>query len=639
MPGRQDRTRDFREETTIERPPSLGGLWEVDVTTGRGQKRRLTVDTTGFRCRRLADELAAELVDYANLLRPSPAGALVYRKAILELCAFVDRSAGPDAAACSLASPEPDVSALIRAWWQTLPAQFPEGSTVPCNRAAYLLALIRFRGQHPERELAPAVQRLTVNPVPPHRGSKKELVEFTRAERDRLVRAAWAHIRDLKRRLQHGRELVAGGADPRTAGWLTPANLAFGLAKELVTPAEIRARLSDPAQWPPGLLDLCAMAGHDSTAEGLVAALVDLIYPSTVDLFPFRILLVAATGHAPEEVTFLTEEDVEFVPGGVRLRLVKRRAHKARSREFRARQGEHEVVHPDRAKLNVAEALRELMDATADARPRYTSRSPYLFTSAELTRPKDDQPGGDLVFAPFDTRRTGGAFAGWLKRWGVTVGGKQDIRRLRKSAKVEKVIAFRGVVSDAADDHTEQVFWAHYAHGTALRVMAGSTITKAQQTWLEKALEGPTVLSEEAAGQLDDPEVLDGLGLTAEQAEEIRQGELDMGVSNCRDPYDSPYGRPGELCAVAPLRCLECRNAFVLPSNLPQLLLFAENLEALAARLDPRVFHRTWGQSRTNLRAVLDDVPTADLEQARQQIADQDLRLQLPLAANVEFDS
>ncbi|MCX4598099.1 hypothetical protein OG819_53975 [Streptomyces sp. NBC_01549] len=56
---------------------------------------------------------------------------------------------------------------------------------------------------------------------------------------------------------------------------------------------------------------------------------------------------------------------------------------------------------------------------------------PELFTSAELTRPKDDHPGGELIFAPFDTHRIGGVFAGWLKRRGVTVGGKQDIRRLR----------------------------------------------------------------------------------------------------------------------------------------------------------------------------------------------------------------
>lgn len=226
-----------------------------------------------------------------------------------------------------------------------------------------------------------------------------------------------------------------------------------------------------------------------------------------------------------------------------------------------------------------------------------------------------------------------------MERTGVSVAGKMDIRRLRKSTKVEKTIAFRGLVSDAADDHTEQVFWGHYAHGTTLRTMAGHTITRAQTDWLQRALAGPVVLDEQAAGQLGDPEVRDTLGLDAKQAEDIVQGELDMGVSSCRDPYQSPYSPAGELCAVAPLRCLECTNAFILPSNLPQLLLFAEHLESLAARLDPRVFNRAWGQSRTNLNAVLADVLPADLERARRQITDQGLRLQLPLSSSVEFDS
>jgi hypothetical protein len=169
--------------------------------------------------------------------------------------------------------------------------------------------------------------------------------------------------------------------------------------------------------------------------------------------------------------------------------------------------------------------------------------------------------------------------------------------------------------------------------------MAGHTITRAQTDWLKRALAGPVVLDEQAADRLGESEVRDTLGLDAKQAEDIVQGELDMGVSSCRDPYQSPYSPAGELCAVAPLRCLECTNAFILPSNLPQLLLFAEHLESLAARLDPRVFNRAWGQSRTNLKAVLADVLPADLERARRQIADQGLRLQLPLSSSVEFDS
>jgi hypothetical protein len=84
---------------------------------------------------------------------------------------------------------------------------------------------------------------------------------------------------------------------------------------------------------------------------------------------------------------------------------------------------------------------------------------------------------------------------------------------------------------------------------------------------------------------------------------------------------------------------LECRNAFVLPSNLPQLLLFASHLERLQLRLTPQHFHALWGQSRVNVLAAINARTDAELAQARQQITDQGLTLHLPLGTQVEFDA
>lgn len=645
MPRRGERTRDFTEPVEEERLPRLGGIWELKVSTAHGRKARVKVDTTGFTCRRLADELAAELADYVELKRPHPTGVFTYRRGLLDLCSFVDREAGPEAAACSLARSEPDVSFYIREWIRTLPEQFEEGSTRPYILAADVLSLIRFRGQHPERMLTPAVQRVLTTAIPTgFSRTQRQLEEFTRAEKRELVRAAWTDIRHLKRRLERGRELVGEGADPRTAGWNSLANLAFGLANDLVSPLEIWRALPGHRSWQPELKEIFDFTGVRFNPNMgrylLTIAIASLLYPRNIDLQSFRVLLVAATGHAPEEVAYLTEDDVEFVPGGVRLRLVKRRAHKIRYREFKEMGEESQVVHPDRAGLSTAEILRTLIEVTAGSRRRSTAQKPYLFIRGSVIPHTDNShQRGELSFRPFEPVGRGGGLDEWMERTGATVAGKMDIRRLRKSTKVEKTLAFRGLVSDAADDHTEQVFWGHYAHGTTLRTMAGHTINRAQTDWLQRALAGPVVLDEQAADQLGDPEVLDTLGLDAKQAEDIIQGELDMGVSSCRDPYQSPYSPAGELCAVAPLRCLECTNAFVLPSNLPQLLLFAQHLESLAARLDPRVFHRAWGQSRTNLEAVLADILPADLDRARRQITDQGLQLQLPLSSFVEFDS
>jgi hypothetical protein len=230
------------------------------------------------------------------------------------------------------------------------------------------------------------------------------------------------------------------------------------------------------------------------------------------------------------------------------------------------------------------------------------------------------------------------SFGDWLNAADLSITGPPDIRRIRKSTKVEKVIAFGGRISDAADDHHEETFCGHYAQGTTLRVLSGDVIATAQDHWLGQALEGPTVLARDT-DVMARPDGLEALGVTPEQAEHLRQGALDMGVSQCRDPHDSPYGRPGELCPVAPLRCLECRNAWVLPSHLPQPLLFSEHLERLRQRLSPRHFGELWGQSYVNLHAALAEHTDEEKALARKHIDAADVSLHLPMSAHVDFDS
>ncbi len=148
---------------------------------------------------------------------------------------------------------------------------------------------------------------------------------------------------------------------------------------------------------------------------------------------------------------------------------------------------------------------------------------------------------------------------------------------------------------------------------------------------------GPTVLT--TVGALSTAEHAARLGLTAEQADDIRQGALDMGLAQCSDAHNSPYGRPGQLCPVAPLRCLECRNAWVLPSNLPQLLLFAGHLDRLRLRLSPQHFAQLWGQTHTNLHAILAEHTDEEKAPASMCLRASEADLHLPLSANVEFGS
>ncbi|MEU6014769.1 hypothetical protein ABZ826_12150 [Streptomyces sp. NPDC047515] len=132
-------------------------------------------------------------------------------------------------------------------------------------------------------------------------------------------------------------------------------------------------------------------------------------------------------------------------------------------------------------------------------------------------------------------------------------------------------------------------------------------------------------------------ECLGQFGLTPEPAERLRVGAQDAGVIHCRDPFDSPFSAPGRLCAVAPLRFLECRNAWTLPSKLPQLLLLSDHLEAMRRRLSPVHFHTLWKHSAASLVAVLAHRTDQEIAPARRHIADGGVSLRLPLTARAEF--
>lgn len=283
----------------------------------------------------------------------------------------------------------------------------------------------------------------------------------------------------------------------------------------------------------------------------------------------------------------------------------------------------------DRPRREVSAVVRRLLAVTERVRERCPQVTDTLFVRACLVY-------YDLRFSRWDPNMQDQRFADWLSEVGVTVEGAAHIGRLRKSTKVEKAIISGGRISVAADDHLEETFAGHYAQGTTLRILSGQVITTAQDHWFSKAVDGPTVIASDVEV---DGERLQKMGLDEMQADRLMQGELDMGLSHCKDPWDSPFSARGELCAVAPLRCLECRNAWVLPSQLPQLLLFAERLEKVRRRLGPQTFTRLWGQSYINLRAVLAERTDEEKALARQHIDAGRARLDLPLSADVEFDS
>jgi hypothetical protein len=638
MPRRGDHQRQFPPVSEQHRSADRIGLRVVSAPDRTGTMRAITLDPSVFRCAGLAGELADEWAEHAEITGITSSSAGLGRRAIRDFCTRVDSVLGEQAADAGLGKHHPNLAAVLVEWERTLPTRFRAGATTPSTLAAMVRALVSRRAHHEHRPVTAGLRRLVDGEVGVPWGNTQEVDEFSRKDKRALVRAAWEWVNRLDDRLAAGWAAAERGRHPAAHGWTEIPNLLWGLAHGQISTREILDNLPIVHHWPPELRACIDRPDRPLAAarakEMLTRWLVHQLYPSHLDLHAYRILLVAATGHAPEEVTTLTTDDVEYLPSGVRLTMTKRRARRVRHRTFGTAPAQTAASEPvdfiDRPHREVGAIIRRLIQATDRVRRRAPDLE-HLFVAASV--PAD----GEMRPLRWNYNVPRSRLSDWLAAAGVAIDGPPDIRRLRKSTKVEKALAFGGRIADVANDHHEEVFRGHYAQGTTLRVMSGQVITTAQDHWFTKAVDGPTVLTD-SADVLNVPEQAAGLGLSPQQAEDIRQGALDMGLSQCADPHNSPYGRAGQLCPVAPLRCLECRNAWVLPSNLPQLLLFAEHLDRLRLRLSPQHFAQLWGQSHANLQAVLADRTDEEKALARKHIDAGEAFLQLPLAASVEFD-
>ncbi|WP_329144857.1 hypothetical protein OIU91_09855 [Streptomyces sp. NBC_01456] len=189
----------------------------------------------------------------------------------------------------------------------------------------------------------------------------------------------------------------------------------------------------------------------------------------------------------------------------------------------------------------------------------------------------------------------------------------------------------------AGDDHHVEIYRNHYAHGTTAHVMAGRAVNRAQQWVFERVSQRPLFIEEEAEQRLEEPEVAEAVGMDPDQAHNMRMGQLDMGLTHCRNPYDSPHTPGAQLCHVAPAMCMLCRNAVIFTSQLPRLLLFADHIERMRAVLDPARWQAVWGKQAAALKGLFAECAD-QLPAARQEITDRGLHLDLPLGLRTEYD-
>ena len=253
MPRRGDRQHDFASVAEPEAPVDRIGIRLVRAPDRTGVSREIAFSPGEFRCATLAGELADEWVDYAEISRISGASDAAVRRAMRSFCKKVDFLLAEDAREASLAKQHPDIAAVLAEWERTLPTDYRAGSTTPSTLAAMVRALIARRAQHDQRPVSPHLRRLVDGQVGVASGSTQEVDEFSRKDKRALVRAAWAWANELDSRISEGWASAAQGRHPAEHGWTTVTNLLWGLARQQVSPLDIRDNLPVIHRWPPQL--------------------------------------------------------------------------------------------------------------------------------------------------------------------------------------------------------------------------------------------------------------------------------------------------------------------------------------------------------------------------------------------------
>jgi hypothetical protein len=624
----------------------------------RGEKSRVIINPSRFQCSTLAAQLADEWLIHtraAGLL----SGGEAHAAAVRQFCAFVDEhlpGQGGDPRLARLDRGWVDLVEVIHDWESSLIQTFGREKSTPYSRIRLLLLLISRRASAGELVVEKLRLRAQAPPVF-SRGRNKPLDEFSNAERLDVRNAARADIRAMEARLKCGTELLAQGRDPASGGdWQSIADLAWASRHGVLSTHALFDNLPRHTKWWPGHLTalLPPERGRNASGRsGLVNAIGRFLFPNELDLMPFRVLLLLEmTDATPEEVHDLMLPEIEFTSAGVRVVQRKMRAWRVRA-DFHPAAGEDEAppdgeddsvivsehTYSGDGAWGVAGLLRRLIAATAMTREAFEV-GPRLFVSAQI-----DRESGALAAGPATFQRAGRRFSSWIAshrdaegKPTLVVSEPHEVRRLRKTSKTVRAVALGGTVTDlAGDDHHVEVFRTHYAHGTTAHILAGRSINRAQQWIFHRASAKPVFVDPQAEARLEEPEVAQGMGLSTQTAKAMVAGELDMGITNCRDPYDSQFTQAGKLCHVAPAMCLVCPNAVIFTSQLPRLLLFADRVERMRSVLDPPRWQAVWGRQHAALSELFAECAD-QLPAARQEIADQGLTLDLPLGLRSEFD-
>lgn len=214
----------------------------------------------------------------------------------------------------------------------------------------------------------------------------------------------------------------------------------------------------------------------------------------------------------------------------------------------------------------------------------------------------------------------------WTKANAIGVSEPVIWTRFRKVVVAREAIAQGGSYPRRTIRHSPKVFAAHYTTSTVLRQEAGRLLMDAINEYFKTAVAGPLVVTPKAQELLAKGQQTQAL--PGEMGVQLVNGELDGPHTACRDPLDSPYQKPGEICRLSTTgTCFGCPNALITQDHLPAALLIAEIADP-ARSADLRVWVERWKHIYEILtQIVLPAFPDSVVDAARAKIGTVPLHL------------
>lgn len=567
----------------------------------RGFRNTCVIAPLEFQHPVLAAELADALIHTRGVFGFADGTSLHYFRAIVSLLRTL-----PDVLprTASLSNEGTRVVDAFHGWEVAMGERHSATSSVPSTHGRFVRRIIKSHTANGGSTGA-ATHAWASGPILHQQGVNTPLDEFSNAERIAIRDACRNRIRTLENRLAVGRRLLAAGRDPREHGWNSAANVLWGI-RHLGRAGDNPITSSVAGAATAGVLDALDPSARNmpTGARGVPVAhamtfAMSYLYPTALDLVAFRSLVQLETAAAPEELTCVRLDDIEWTSEFARIKLNKarsRRTHSIRCKMSPAEPGAGwragDLVHRI---LNATVVARDELDSMASAVP--------LFVTVRRDR------RGALVAGAEQFGRNW--FSQLLRSIDVPISFPHDPRRLRKTVKSVRAAVLRNVEVAAGDDHTVAVFQRHYAQSTTVHILAGAAVTSAQNQAFDRLRRGPTFVHATAAELMDsaDPRMASAAVAEASSSEVDRE----VSVVQCTDPYDSPFGAVGRLCAHRPSMCFACPNAIVFADHVPRLLEYRAILRAHEKEMSPTQFSSVHGQQLANLERILQEFPDAAL--------------------------